>query len=102
MGATVERGSVREGGGADVEARLRDQGLAPRRWSNGPGERYGWHAHPEHKVLFCLEGSIVFHTREGDVELHVGDRLDLTPGTDHAATVGPDGVACIEAYTSAG
>jgi hypothetical protein len=70
---------------------------APRSWRNGPGESYGWHAHDYHKVLFCLEGSIVFHLREADVRLGVGDRLDLAPGTEHAATVGPSGVECVEA-----
>jgi quercetin dioxygenase-like cupin family protein len=48
-------------------------------------------------VLVCLSGSIVFHTDEGDVELGPGDRLDLEPGTEHAATVGPRGVECVEA-----
>jgi mannose-6-phosphate isomerase-like protein (cupin superfamily) len=70
---------------------------APRPWSNGPGDEYGWHAHAYHKVLFCLAGSITFHLREGDVALEAGDRLDLEPGTEHAATVGPQGCSCIEA-----
>ncbi len=70
---------------------------APRTWSNAPGDRYGWHAHAYHKVLFCLSGSIVFHTDGGDVQLRPGDRLDLEPETAHAATVGPEGVTCIEA-----
>jgi AraC-like protein len=70
---------------------------APRPWSNGPGDRYGWHAHGFHKVLFCLRGSIVFHTRDGDVPLTGGDRLDLEPGTEHPATVGPEGCECVEA-----
>jgi mannose-6-phosphate isomerase-like protein (cupin superfamily) len=70
---------------------------APRFWGNGPGDTYGWHAHAYHKVLFCLEGSITFHTREGDMELKAGDRLDIEPGTDHAATVGPTGCSCVEA-----
>jgi hypothetical protein len=48
-------------------------------------------------VLFCLRGSIVFHTREGDVPLTGGDRLDVEPATEHAATVGPDGCECVEA-----
>lgn len=69
----------------------------PREWANGPGETYGWHSHTYHKVLFCLSGSIVFHTRADDVALEVGDRLDLPPGTEHAATVGPSGVRCVEA-----
>jgi quercetin dioxygenase-like cupin family protein len=70
---------------------------APRFWGNGPGDRYGRHDHPFHKVLFCLSGSIVFHTQYGDVELAPGDRLDLEPGVSHAATVGPDGCECVEA-----
>lgn len=70
---------------------------APRRWGNGPGDTYGRHAHGYHKVLFCLSGSISFHTDDGDVELRPGDRLDLEPGTQHAATVGPRGVECVEA-----
>ena len=48
-------------------------------------------------MLFCLEGSITFHLTDGDVDLRLGDRLDLEPGTEHAATVGPDGCSCIEA-----
>jgi quercetin dioxygenase-like cupin family protein len=66
-------------------------------WSNGPGDEYGWHEHPYHKILFCSKGSIVFHLRDGDVELGPGDRLDIEPQTEHAATVGPRGVTCVEA-----
>jgi quercetin dioxygenase-like cupin family protein len=80
-----------------LEKRLRDAGLEPRWWSNGSGDRYGWHEHGYHKVLYCLSGGIVFHTDEGDLELGPGDRLDVTPGTRHAATVGPRGVECVEA-----
>ena len=70
---------------------------APRGWGNAPGDTYGWHDHGYHKVLFCLSGSIVIHTREGDLALEAGDRLDLEPGTPHAATVGSAGVECVEA-----
>ena len=44
-----------------------------------------------------MSGSIVFHTHDGDFELEPGDRLEVDPGTEHAATVGPDGVRCMEA-----
>jgi len=82
----------------DALAALAAEGFSgPRPWSNGPGDVYGWHDHGYHKVLFCLSGSIVFHTRDGDVELTAGDRLDLEPRTEHAATVGPHGCACVEA-----
>jgi hypothetical protein len=83
--------------GEDLERVLRTDGLDPRWWSNPPGDTYGWHDHAFHKVLFCAAGSVVFHTRERDVRLGPGDRLDLDPGTAHAATVGPDGVVCVEA-----
>lgn len=103
MGASVRRAAVPAESIDGIDARMRDAGLSPRRWGNSPGDRYGWHEHQDHKVLYCVEGSIVFHTHdEGDLELHAGDRLDLTPGTDHAATVGGDGVECVEAYLGDG
>lgn len=80
-----------------AERAMREEGLDPRSWGNGPGDTYGWHDHPYHKTLVCLVGSIVFHTEAGDVELFPGDRLELEPGTRHAATVGTQGVRCVEA-----
>lgn len=83
---------------ADADSEFAAEGCSsPRTWSNGPGDLYGWHDHGYHKVLFCISGSIVFHTREGDVGLTAGDRLDLEPWTEHAATVGPAGCECVEA-----
>jgi quercetin dioxygenase-like cupin family protein len=74
-----------------------DENLAPHVWSNEPGHVYLAHMHPYHKVLICLEGSIVFHTPDGDISLTEGDRLDLPPDTHHSATVGETGVTCMEA-----
>ena len=86
------------GGREDTLAAFAAEGCsAPRSWGNGPGDAYGWHAHDYHKVLFCLEGSITFHLRGDEARLEAGDRLDLAPGTEHSATVGPDGCSCIEA-----
>lgn len=69
-------------------------------WSNRPGEIYEWHSHPYDKLLVCVEGSITFHTPDGDRVLEAGDRLQLPAGTDHAATVGFHGVTCREFHTS--
>jgi quercetin dioxygenase-like cupin family protein len=77
--------------------RARDS-AEPREWSSGPGDRFGWHEHPDPKILFCVQGAIVFHTDEGDLRLEAGDRLDLDARTRHAATVGPAGCTCIEAW----
>jgi quercetin dioxygenase-like cupin family protein len=98
MAARVQRCEGQVPSSGDIEAAMRADGLEPRRWGNAPGDTYGWHEHGYHKVLYCLSGSIVFHTRtDGDIELHPGDRLDVEPGTAHAATVGSDGVECVEA-----
>ncbi len=83
--------------GAALAAFAKEGCSGPRFWGNGPGDTYGRHSHDYHKVLFCLSGSIVFHVRDGDVSLAPGDRLDIEPGTEHAATVGARGVECVEA-----
>ena len=86
------------------EARLRAEGLQPSTWGNGPGDRYGDHAHDYDKVLVATRGSIVFHLTDAgtDVELREGERLDLPARTRHAASVGPNGVSCLEAHLQAG
>ena len=95
---TARKTASAAGGRQDaLEAFANDGCESPRPWGNAPGDTYGRHDHGYHKVLFCLDGSITFHLDEGDVELVAGDRLDLEPGTAHAATVGPDGCSCIEA-----
>jgi hypothetical protein len=97
-GDVSARRTPRSSSRGDALASFTAEGCSePRSWSNGPGDTYGRHEHAYHKVLFCLGGSIVFHTDDGDVGLVAGDRLDLEPGTPHAATVGSEGCACVEA-----
>ncbi len=82
-----------------LEARLREDATDGLRWwATGPGATFDWHTHDRRKVLFCHDGSIAFHTREGDLLLGPGDRLELDPGTEHAADVGADGCECVEAF----
>ena len=93
------RRTVGQASREEALAAMEAEGCSPPRfWSNEPGDRYGRHDHPSHKVVFCLEGSIVFHTDGSDEELVAGDRLDLEAGTAHAATVGPAGCRCVEAW----
>ena len=97
MSARLTKADVHPPDRERIEARYAQEGLQPYSWGNEPGDRYGWHTHGHTKVLYCVTGSIVFHTREGDLELEPGDRLEVDPGTEHAATVGDDGVLCLEA-----
>lgn len=97
MGARLVRAHGRPPSDDEVGRWFTDQGLSPRTWANGPHERYGSHRHGYRKVLYCLSGSIVFHVDADDLELRPGDRLDVDAGTDHAATVGAEGVRCMEA-----
>ncbi|HEX2088659.1 MAG TPA: cupin domain-containing protein [Actinomycetota bacterium] len=80
-----------------IQERFRAEGLSPHSWGNAPGDTYGWHRHDYDKVLYCVRGAITFHGRDGDYSLAPGDRLEIQAGTDHAATVGPEGVECMEA-----
>ena len=84
---------------AELEALLQREGLAGRWWSNPPGDRYGAHSHPYHKLLYCARGSIRFLVEPGgqQLDLSPGDRLGIPTGITHSAIVGPQGVACVEA-----
>ncbi|MCA1674872.1 MAG: AraC family ligand binding domain-containing protein [Actinobacteria bacterium] len=82
---------------AEVEKQFRDQGYTSQTWSNSTDTVYEWHDHTYHKRLYCTSGHITFHTDEGDFELRPGDRLDIDPATSHGATVGAEGVTCVEA-----
>lgn len=97
MGVRLAKADGPAPGEAELEGWFGRQGLSPRTWGNAAHDRYGAHRHDYHKILYCLSGSIVFVTHDGEVELHAGDRLDVEPGTEHSAVVGPEGVRCIEA-----
>jgi mannose-6-phosphate isomerase-like protein (cupin superfamily) len=79
-----------------AEAALRDEGLAPFHWGNTAGYHYAPHRHDYDSVIVCISGSISFRVGGADVELRPGDRIDLAAGVEHAATVGADGVECLE------
>jgi mannose-6-phosphate isomerase-like protein (cupin superfamily) len=95
--AAVERHDGTPPGEDESAARTRAEGLSPHGWGNGPGDAYGWHEHGYEKVLYCVRGQTVFHTASGDIRLGPGDKMVLPPHTAHAATVGAEGVRCIEA-----
>ncbi len=85
---------------APAQGRLRELGVDPLVWSNGPGERYAPHEHGYTKLLICAEGSITFLVGEDETPaaLSGGEGFELPPGTRHAAIVGPEGCTCVEGH----
>jgi quercetin dioxygenase-like cupin family protein len=85
---------------ADIHARYNAEDLQPYAWSNKPGDKYIAHTHAFHKVLYVVRGSITFGLPDTgeSFTLHPGDRLDLPAGVRHNATVGPEGVLCLEGH----
>ncbi len=85
---------------AELRAILTRQGLDFYAWSNGPNDVYAPHTHPYDKVIYVVRGSITFQLIELGTwhTLHPGDRLNLPAGIVHAAEVGAEGVACLEAH----
>ena len=83
-----------------AESRLREAGVEPMAWSNGPHDRYAVHSHGYAKLLVCAVGSITFLVGESamPVELAAGEGFELPPGTSHAAMVGPEGCTCVEGH----
>jgi quercetin dioxygenase-like cupin family protein len=79
-----------------IEQQLRAEADDVYEWSNGPGDRYARHSHTYTKILYCVRGSIDFSLDDRVIHLNAGDRMVLPAGTTHAATVGPDGCACVE------
>jgi quercetin dioxygenase-like cupin family protein len=79
------------------------EGLAPYAWGNPPHDLYAAHRHTYNKIVYCVSGSIRFDLVDDgtSVELRPGDRLELPAQVTHAATVGPDGVVCLEAHRTA-
>jgi len=84
----------------ELQARLEEEELHVYPWSNQPGDKYAGHTHGYHKILYVVTGSIKFDlpTRHETVTLRMGDKLELPSGTRHSATVGPEGVTCLEAH----
>ena len=89
---------------ASVARLLRDAGVEPYAWSNGPGDRYAVHEHGYIKLLMCAAGSITFRVETGatPVELTAGEGFVLPAGTPHAAEVGPAGCTCLEGHRPEG
>jgi quercetin dioxygenase-like cupin family protein len=82
----------------NIEKDLQKEGYSLHSWSNGPDFWYPVHAHPYHKIIVVMKGSITFYlpNEKREVAMMTGERLELPPHTEHSAQVGPEGVECLE------
>lgn len=87
-------------GREDLEGLLESEGVPYYSWSNSAGYRYSPHSHSYEKILYVVEGSIIFTLPETgeELELFPGDRMELPAGVSHGALVGPEGVVCLEGH----
>jgi mannose-6-phosphate isomerase-like protein (cupin superfamily) len=84
---------------SELIATMAAEGLRPYCWANDPDYRYAVHQHDYSKVLYVVQGSIIFILPATGQELllRAGDRLVLPAHTVHGALVGDEGVVCLEA-----
>ncbi|GAB4581226.1 MAG: hypothetical protein Fur0022_39730 [Anaerolineales bacterium] len=85
---------------AELRQLLAAEGLAPYTWGNSPHDLYAAHSHSYHKVIYVVRGRITFGLPQErrEITLFAGDRLDLPARVVHNATVGAEGVLCLEAH----
>ena len=83
---------------SEFETKLIAEGYTCHTWSNAAGFWYPVHEHAYHKMIVVLEGSITFYlpADKQEVVLKKGDKLEIPSNTEHSATVGPQGVTCLE------
>ena len=60
-------------------------------WQDPAGTEYPSHAHNGKVSLFVTDGSITFSIAGEQKEVKAGERLDIPPGVEHSAVVGPQG-----------
>ncbi len=82
----------------ELRAEMRSQGLAPFVWRNAPHDHYSLHSRSYTRVIYVIRGSATFHFPDTDenVTLEPGDRIEIASRTQHAITVGDEGVTCLE------
>jgi quercetin dioxygenase-like cupin family protein len=71
---------------------LEAEGLLVTEWWDDALASYPPHTHPYREVRVVLAGSMTITVGDEVRELGPGDRIDLGPGAEHGAVVGPDGV----------
>lgn len=70
---------------------IRKEGFSPMLFSNGPGDVYEKHSHPETKILVFLSGSMDVTVNDKTFHCKPGDKLVINGNTPHEAVVDKNG-----------
>jgi len=79
----------------ELHERLEAEGYKPKAWCDPPATYYPRHEHTSTEIRWIIAGSMTFlfgakETRQEEVTLAAGDRLEVPPGIIHSATTGAD------------
>ena len=77
---------------------LKSEGYSVFKWSNDPNDYFSPHSHDYLQIFYVIEGSLTIRSVDDDItyEVNPGDRVEVRPGLIHEATIGPNGVVCLE------
>lgn len=78
-------------GKAKIASEIRKKGFSPMLFTNGPGDVYPQHSHPETKLLVFLSGSIEVTVNNKSFHCEAGDKLIIAGDAPHDAVVGQNG-----------
>ncbi len=70
-----------------IKKELEKEGLECFLFASEPGDFYSEHKHEYDEIRIVIEGSIKFASKDKEVILKEGDRLDLPRDTTHTAEI---------------
>lgn len=74
-----------------IKDSIKKEGFNPIRFSNGSGDIYHEHKHPETKLLAFLKGSMEVKVGNETFQCKPKDKIIIPGNTKHSAVIGPDG-----------
>ncbi len=75
----------------EIKRRIEKEGFDPILFSNGPGEVYSPHSHPETKLLVFLDGTMEVTVDGKKYQCNRGDKLVIPGNITHSAIAGGKG-----------
>lgn len=75
----------------EIKKKVVEEEYEPIRFTNGPGDIYNIHKHPETKLLVFIKGDMCVTVAGKHYNCEVGDKLIIPGNVEHSAKVGDSG-----------